>query len=430
MNLDELSEFKKLGLDDNIILAIKKKGFKNPTEIQQRVIPVFLNKDVDIIGKAQTGTGKTAAFGLPLIQLLKQREQTTKVQRHGINLMHLKKQKHTKSAQPISALILTPTRELAIQVCQELNSFKANKHLNIIPVYGGQPIQYQLKDLEKGVDIVVGTPGRIIDHLNRGSLDLSQLKFLILDEADEMLDMGFLPDIENIISRINSNYRTLLFSATMPKRILKLVEKYMKKYEFIEIKKQQETINLTNQFYFKVSDRYKFSLLKSILEKEKDFYGLIFLKTKRATKTLAEKIKRLGFRVDAINGDIPQNKRERILKNFKNKKITILVATDVAARGIDISNLTHVINYSLPQDPEKYIHRIGRTGRAGKKGIAISFVSPKEEKAFSFVKKITKANIKQSKTPNNLKHSKDPINSIPYKQKPKKRRSRFRVKTR
>jgi len=373
--MEELTAFKKLGLSQNCLEALEKKGFEEPTLIQDKIIPLFLGKDIDIIGQAQTGTGKTAAFGLPLIEKLK-----------------------LGSRYP-QALILAPTRELALQVAQEINSLKGNKNLQIAAVYGGQSIEEQLRRLHKGVDIVVGTPGRILDHLRRKSLNLATIEYLILDEADEMLNMGFIEDVEEILKHTNKNKRILLFSATMPERIVSLAKKYMKEYEIIRIKAEQPTVALTDQIYFEVQYADKLEALCRIVDVEHEFYGLVFCRTKIDVDELARKLIDRGYDAEALHGDISQFQRERILDKFKKKRINILVATDVAARGIDIINLTHVINYSLPQDPESYVHRIGRTGRAGKEGTAITFVTPDETRKLIFIKRIAKTNIRKERLP-------------------------------
>jgi len=373
--MEELAAFKKLGLSQNCLQALEKKGFEEPTLIQEKIIPLFLGKDIDLIGQAQTGTGKTAAFGLPLIEKLK-----------------------PGSRYP-QALILAPTRELALQVAQEINSLKGDKNLQIAAVYGGQSIEEQLRRLHRGVDIVVGTPGRIIDHLGRKSLNLASINYLILDEADEMLNMGFIDDVEEILKHTNKNKRILLFSATMPERIVSLAKKYMKEYEIIRIKAEQPTVALTDQIYFEVQYADKLEALCRIIDVEHEFYGLVFCRTKIDVDELARKLIDRGYDAEALHGDISQFQRERILDKFKKKRINILVATDVAARGIDIMNLTHVINYSLPQDPESYVHRIGRTGRAGKEGTAITFVTPDEYRRLIFIKRIAKTNIRKERLP-------------------------------
>jgi len=368
--------FTDLGLSDNTLAAINKKGFEEPTAIQIKTIPVMLRDDTNIIAQAQTGTGKTAAFGLPLIELI------------DTNL------------KAVQALILVPTRELAIQVSEEINSLKGQKNLRIVPIYGGQSIDEQLRRLKKGIHIVVGTPGRVIDHLNRKTLKIGEIEHLILDEADEMLNMGFIDDMEEIMEHTNPDKRTLLFSATMPNKIKELAHKYMDGYELLTVKKQQLTTNLTEQIYFEVKASEKFDALCRIIDFEDDFYGLIFCRTKNDVDTVVSHLTDRGYDAEAIHGDISQSQRERTLDKFKKQTVNILIATDVAARGIDVINLSHVINYSLPQDPDSYVHRIGRTGRAGNEGTAITFITPSEYKKLMFIQRVAKTDIKKSRVPN------------------------------
>ncbi|MBA3053142.1 MAG: DEAD/DEAH box helicase [Candidatus Omnitrophota bacterium] len=375
-NTEEKKTFKDFGLSENALKAINKKGFEEPTPIQILTIPLMMRDDVNIIAQAQTGTGKTAAFGLPLIEMVK--EDLRKVQ----------------------ALILTPTRELAIQVAEEINSLKGSKDIRVVPIYGGQSIDQQLRSLKKGVHIVVGTPGRVIDHLNRKTLNVAKIEHLILDEADEMLNMGFIEDMEEIMKHTNPAKRTLLFSATIPAKIRALANKYMDGHELLTVKKENLITNLTEQIYFEVKAHDKFEALCRIIDIEDDFYALVFCRTKSDVDGVAAHLKDRGYDAVAIHGDISQAQRERTLGQFKNKKVNILVATDVAARGIDVSDLTHVINYSLPQDPESYVHRIGRTGRAGKQGTAITFITPSEYNRLMFIQRFAKTDIKKARIPN------------------------------
>ena len=370
-----LETFGKLGLSESTIKAIKKKGFEEPTPIQKLVIPLLLENEKDLVGQAQTGTGKTAAFGLPLIEKLSAK--STNVQ----------------------ALILAPTRELAIQVSEEINSLKGKSKLQIIPIYGGQSIELQLRRLKKGAQIVVGTPGRIIDHIKRKTLKLDSISYMILDEADEMLNMGFIEDVEEIMKSTNPEKRVLLFSATMPDKILQLARNYMGDYEFLAVEGDHLTVDLTEQIYFEVAHQDKFEALCRIIDVEHDFYGLVFCRTKIDVDEVAQKLSERGYDAEGLHGDISQYQRERILDKFKTRRIRVLVATDVAARGIDIVELSHVINYALPQDPESYVHRIGRTGRAGKEGTAITFVTPDEYRRLMFIKKIAKTDIRREKLP-------------------------------
>jgi len=367
--------FDDLGLSAEALNSINKKGFEEPTAIQSITIPVMLRDDTNIIAQAQTGTGKTAAFGLPLIEM--------------VNV----------DAKTVQALILVPTRELAIQVSEEINSLKGDKDIKIVPIYGGQSIDQQLRSLKKGVHIVVGTPGRVIDHLKRKTLRIGKIEHLILDEADEMLNMGFIDDMEEIMKHTNSDKRTLLFSATIPKKIKDLARKYMDGYELLTVKKEPLTTNLTEQIYFEVKASDKFEALCRIIDIEDNFYGLVFCRTKRDVDSVVAHLMDRGYDSGAIHGDFSQAQRERTLGKFKKQKINILVATDVAARGIDVNNLTHVINYSLPQDPELYVHRIGRTGRAGNEGTAVTFITSSEYKGLMFIQRFAKTDIRRSKIP-------------------------------
>jgi ATP-dependent RNA helicase DeaD len=373
--MEKLSKFRELGLSEGILKALEKKGFEEPTPIQAKTIPLLLSGSKDIIGQAQTGTGKTAAFGLPLL------EKITKHEKH------------------ISAIVVAPTRELAIQVADELDSFKMDKNIKIATVYGGQSIDQQLRKLRRGVDIVVGTPGRIIDHLKRKTLKLEHAKYVVLDEADEMLNMGFREDIENILTYVNEDRQMLLFSATMPPEILAIAKRFMGDYDIVKVKKQQLTTNLTDQIYFEVNRHDKFEALSRIVDIEEEFYGIVFCRTKVDVDEVASRLQQRGYDSDALHGDVSQQHRERILKRFKSKRVNVLVATDVAARGLDINDLTHVINYSLPQDPESYVHRVGRTGRAGKEGTAITFVTPDEYRKLLYIQKVAKTDIRKEEIP-------------------------------
>ena len=373
--MKQSKRFKDLGLSDKVLDAIHKKGFEEPTAIQMMTIPVMLRNDTNIISQAQTGTGKTAAFGLPLIEMISSKSKT------------------------VQAIILVPTRELAIQVSEEITSLKGKTGIQLIPIYGGQSIDQQLRRLKKGVHIVVGTPGRIIDHLKRKTLKLDAIEHLIIDEADEMLNMGFIEDVEKIMAHTSPAKRTLLFSATIPKKIKDLAHKYMAGYELITVKKEPLTTNLTEQIYFEVRAADKFEALCRIIDIEDDFFGLVFCRTKIDADAVATHLMDRGYDAGAIHGDLSQAQREKILGHFKKQRINILIATDVAARGIDVNNLTHVINYSLPENPEAYVHRIGRTGRAGRQGKAITFITPSEYRRLMFIQRISKADIKKSEIP-------------------------------
>jgi len=367
--------FESLGLSNEMLNTIKQKGFEEPTEIQSKIIPLILENKADLVGQAQTGTGKTAAFAIPILETLKQ------------------------NSKKLQSLILVPTRELAIQVSDEINSLRGNKNIHVAPIYGGQSYETQFRRLNKGVDIIVGTPGRIIDHLNRKSLNVDSVSFVVLDEADEMLNMGFIEDIEDILSRTNLNRRTLLFSATMPPRIMELAKRYMGKHEVVKTKKSGQTTELTEQKYFEVKESDKFDALCRIIDTTTEFYGLVFCRTKTDVDSVTSRLLDRGYDAEGLHGDISQNIREKILGKFRKKQVNILAATDVAARGLDIDELTHVINYSLPHDPESYLHRIGRTGRAGKEGTAITFVTPEEFRKLKFIKTITQTEIRKERVP-------------------------------
>jgi ATP-dependent RNA helicase DeaD len=370
-----MNDFEKLGLSRDILAVLNNKGFENPTPIQKQTIPAILKGNKDIVGQAHTGTGKTAAFGLPIIETLLEN--------------------HNK----IQALVLTPTRELAIQVAEEIYSLKGKKQLRILPVYGGQAISLQLRSLKKGVDIVVGTPGRIMDHIKRRTLKLDQISYLVLDEADEMLNMGFLEDVQYIMEQTPKEKRTLLFSATMPQEIMRIAKKHMHDYELIKVASKALTVSNTDQIYFEVKEADKFEALSRIIDIEEDFYGLVFCRTKKDTEIVARHLVERGYDADALHGDISQSQRELVLGKFKKKTVNVLVATDVAARGIDVNDLTHVINYALPNDPQAYVHRIGRTGRAGKQGVAVTFITPSEYRRLQYIKQRAKTDIRKEKLP-------------------------------
>jgi ATP-dependent RNA helicase DeaD len=370
-----MTTFEQLGLSEISLEALRRKGFEEPTGIQEKIIPLVLQGDRDIIGQARTGTGKTAAFGLPILEKLHPRSKT------------------------VQALILTPTRELAVQVAEELNSLKGGRSLSILPVYGGQAIGPQIGRLKTGVDMVVGTPGRVIDHIERKTLDISKVSFLVLDEADEMLNMGFIDEVKKILECVGPGRRTLLFSATMPEPIRKVAETYMGEYERVVVEKTGSAVELTDQIYFEVHEGDKFEALCRIIDMEEEFYGLVFCRTKVGVDELVHRLAERSYAAEGLHGDITQAQRELVLNRFRKRRITILVATDVAARGIDIINLSHVINFSLPGDMESYIHRIGRTGRAGSKGTAVTFVTPSEYRKLMYLQRMTKTEIRRERIP-------------------------------
>ncbi|MEY8764402.1 MULTISPECIES: DEAD/DEAH box helicase [Clostridium] len=367
--------FNNLGLHPKILQAIDKMGFEEPSQIQAESIPVILEGN-DVIGQAQTGTGKTLAFGAPMLSKINCNEKN------------------------ISSIIITPTRELAIQVNDELSRIARFRKISLLPIYGGQPIERQIKSLRRGINVVVGTPGRILDHLHRNTLDLSNIQFLIIDEADEMLDMGFIEDIEDIIKACNSDRQTLFFSATIPNQVRKLASKYMKNnIKYIQIAKNTLTVEKTKQYYYEIKNRDRFESLCRILDVDEPSSAIIFCRTKRGVDELVENLQLRGYNVEGMHGDMGQNQRLNTLRKFKDGSLDFLVATDVAARGIDVENVSHVINYDLPQDTESYVHRIGRTGRANKDGIAYSLVTPKEYMMLKQIEKFTKSKIKRKEIP-------------------------------
>ncbi|MFF1634194.1 DEAD/DEAH box helicase [Leifsonia sp. NPDC058248] len=367
--------FSELGLDDAVLKALKDVGYENPSAIQAATIPLLL-QGRDVVGLAQTGTGKTAAFALPILSRL------------------------DVSQKSVQALVLAPTRELALQVSEAFEKYAAHlRGVHLLPVYGGQGYGIQLSALRRGVHIVVGTPGRIMDHLEKGTLDLSELKYLVLDEADEMLKMGFAEDVETILADTPDDKQVALFSATMPAQIRRISKKYLHDPEEITVKNKTTTSANTTQRYLMVSYPQKVDALTRILEVE-NFEGMIvFVRTKNETETLAEKLRARGYSAMAISGDVQQAQRERTVNQLKSGKLDILVATDVAARGLDVDRISHVVNYDIPIDTESYVHRIGRTGRAGRSGAAISFVTPRERRLLGAIEKATRQPLTQMQLP-------------------------------
>lgn len=367
-------KFSNLGLKDTLLKSIEELGFEKPSQIQAEAIPVAI-EGYDLIGQAQTGTGKTAAFGCGIIN-------------------------HISKKDGLSAIILAPTRELAIQVNDELKRLSKYDELSILPVYGGDPINNQIRNLKRNVNIVVGTPGRVLDHIKRGTINLDKIRFLVLDEADEMLNMGFIDDLEDIIKKLPENRQTLLFSATMPEQIKKLAKRYMKPdAKHIAIKKTSMTVSKISQSFFEVSHKTRFEALCRVLDFDTPSSAIIFCRTKKGVDELVEGMQSRGYVVEGMHGDMSQVHRLRTLKKFKEGSLNYLVATDVAARGIDVEGITHVINYDLPQDVESYVHRIGRTGRANREGIAYSLVSPKEYSMLKQIKLVTKGDISRKSIP-------------------------------
>ena len=356
-------EFSFSHLSKDIYSAVSKLGYEKPTEIQSKAIPVLLAGETDIVGQAQTGTGKTAAFCLPLLEKLN-------FKNNGIQ-----------------AVILSPTRELANQIDQELRRFGANTPLKTATVYGGVGYAEQLRDLRRA-HVVVATPGRAIDLLNRGKLPLDTCQYFIIDEADEMLKMGFIDDVDLLLSKVADGARKWMFSATMPREIVKLMETKLDNPEIIRVKKSTLSNKSITQSYSYLQRKDFFKALKTILLTEEEFYGIVFCETREETKTLSDRLLSAGERVASLHGDLNQNQRDYAMDQFKTRKVNILVCTDVAARGVDVTNVTHVINMGLPRKPDSYVHRIGRTGRAGQAGKAISFVAPNDTRSLKTIERL------------------------------------------
>jgi ATP-dependent RNA helicase DeaD len=360
-----LVKFSELNLSETTLKSVRRMGFEEATPIQEGTIRLGM-EGKDIIGQAQTGTGKTTAFGIPLIEKI-----------------------DTKDGN-VQGLIIAPTRELAIQVSEELYRLGQDKNVRILSVYGGQEISRQIRALKNRPQIIVGTPGRLLDHINRRTLKLDNVNTLILDEADEMLNMGFIEDIQTIMSSVPDTRQTLLFSATMPDAIRRIAEKFMKTPEIVKIKSKEMTVENIEQFFVKSVEREKFDILSRLLNVQQPELAIVFGRTKRRVDELSHALNIRGYVAEGIHGDLSQAKRMSVLKQFKAGKVDILVATDVAARGLDISGVSHVYNFDIPQDPESYVHRIGRTGRAGKKGVAVTFVTPREMGYLGIVERTTK----------------------------------------
>ncbi|MEL6262861.1 MAG: DEAD/DEAH box helicase [Cyanobacteria bacterium J06626_6] len=370
-----VQSFQNLSLTPPVLKALEDVGYETPTPIQAKTIPPILSGQ-DIIGQAQTGTGKTAAFALPVLS--------------QIDLDNHHPQ----------ALVLAPTRELALQVAEAFQGYASHmKGFHVLPIYGGQSYQIQLKQLKRAAHVVVGTPGRVIDHIKRGTLKLEHLKFLVLDEADEMLRMGFIDDVEWVIAQTPATRQVALFSATMPTAIRKIAQKYLTDPTEISIKTQSRTADTIRQRFWTVSGYHKLDALTRILEVEAFDGMIVFVRTKISTVELSEKLEARGYNAAPLSGDVPQNQRERTVDRLKQGKLDILVATDVAARGLDVERISHVINYDMPYDPEAYVHRIGRTGRAGREGEAILFVTPREKRLLSALERSTKQKIAQMEMP-------------------------------
>ena len=371
-NTQEITSFEDLHLDRKILAALKDMGFEEPSPIQKGTIPLALEGE-DLIGQAQTGTGKTAAFGIPIIQKINEKD------RH------------------IQALVMSPTRELCIQVADEISKIGRTKRVRVLPVYGGQPIERQIRSLKRGIQVVIGTPGRLLDHIRRGTIDLEYVNFLVLDEADEMLDMGFVDDMENIIKNVPPERQTMLFSATMPRPILSISKKYMRAPKMVAIHKEVVTAPTIDQYYYETRD--KVDGLCRILDTTDDCKMIIFCRTKKGVDELVIALATRGYEAEGLHGDLSQNQRDRVMKKFRSGQVDILVATDVAARGLDIDNITHVVNFDVPSDSESYVHRIGRTGRAGNSGVALTFITPREFRQLKLIERSIKTKILRGTLP-------------------------------
>ena len=367
--------FNEFTLKPELLTALSELGYEKPTPVQEKSIPILI-KNQDLLAQAQTGTGKTAAFALPIITQL-----------------------DIKQKKP-QALIIVPTRELAIQVAEAFQSYaKYLRDFHVIPIYGGQAYKIQLRGLQRGTQVIVGTPGRIIDHLKRGTIFVDALRIVVLDEADEMLKMGFIEDIEWILQQIPQQHQTALFSATLPVKIQKVAHRYLKNPQKVQIKDSKNTVEMIEQVYIKVAKEQKLNVLTRCLEIEEINAAIVFTRTKNASTELAEKLQARGYAASALNGDMTQSLRKKVIERMKNSTLDVLVATDVAARGIDIQRISHVINYDIPYDTESYVHRIGRTGRAGRKGKALLFVTPREKRLLKDIERSINKRIKEIETP-------------------------------
>ncbi|WP_249414102.1 DEAD/DEAH box helicase [Alteribacter keqinensis] len=369
-----MTVFAELDIHPMILKSLDQMGFEEATPIQKQVLPIA-KAGRDVLGQAQTGTGKTAAFGIPLIEKMEQ------------------------EARHPQGIVLAPTRELAIQVAEELNKLGRYSNVRCLPIYGGQEIGRQIRGLKKNPQIIVATPGRLQDHMRRKTISLGNINTVVLDEADEMLSMGFVEEIEEILESVPDNRQTLLFSATMPPRLQTILNKHMNNPEQIKVKAKEMTVSNIDQRYVEVQERQKFDTLCRLIDIHSPELAIIFGRTKRRVDELSDALFQRGYEVEGIHGDLPQNKRDKVIQKFKQKRIEILVATDVAARGLDVSGVSHVFNFDLPQDPESYVHRIGRTGRAGKHGMAFSFATPREKEHINIIEKTTKKKMTVEKAP-------------------------------
>ena len=371
--------FKELNLRAEILSAVEELGYEQPMPVQEQVIPYMLTEVSDLVALAQTGTGKTAAFGLPIL-----------------NMIDVKRR-------DVQALVLAPTRELCIQICNDLKGYSKNmSDIHIVPVYGGEDIRKQLKELDRTPQIIVATPGRLIDLTERGKIQLGNINYLVFDEADEMLNMGFKEDIETILKETPDTRRTLLFSATMPAEIQRIARQYMHDYKEITVGVRNSGTENVEHIYYVSQARQRYLVLKRIVDLNPDIYGIVFCRTRQETKEVADKLMHDGYNADALHGDLSQPQRDSVMQKFRIRNVQLLVATDVAARGLDVSDLTHVINYNLPDDVEIYTHRSGRTGRANKTGISVSIIHSKEKFKIKDIERMLKRKFEQLQIPNGL----------------------------
>ncbi|WP_087974525.1 DEAD/DEAH box helicase [Oceanobacillus rekensis] len=371
-----MTKFNELGVSAPIMKALEKMGFEEATPIQAETIPLAMEGN-DVIGQAQTGTGKTAAFGIPMIN------------------------KIDSKMKKIQGLVVAPTRELAIQVAEEINRLAKFTGVRALSIYGGSPMDRQIRALKDGPQIVVATPGRLLDHMRRKTIRIDAVQTAVLDEADEMLNMGFIDDIRDILKGIPTERQTLLFSATMPKEIRNIATTLMKTPKEVKVKAKEMTVENIDQYFVEIPEKYKFDTLNNHMDINSPDLAIVFSRTKKRVDEVTEGLQARGYRAEGIHGDLTQGKRMSVLNKFKSGRVDVLVATDVAARGLDISGVTHVYNFDIPQDPESYVHRIGRTGRAGRTGEAISFVTPREIAHLHLIEKTTKSKMKRLVPPTN-----------------------------
>ncbi|MDG4658039.1 DEAD/DEAH box helicase [Ectobacillus antri] len=387
-----MKDFASLTIHEDLQKRLQRNGLSSPTPVQEKAIPLLL-AGKDVVAQAQTGTGKTLAFVLPILQHI------------NPDLPH------------IQALIVAPTRELAVQITGEIEKLRT-PDIHVLAVYGGQDVERQIKKLAGATHIVVGTPGRLLDHMRRKTIDVSDISTLVLDEADQMLHIGFLSEVETIIEKTSPDRQTALFSATMPGEIRALAKRYMKKPENVQIKASQITVKDIRQIAVETTDRTKQASLRDMLEREQPFLAMIFCRTKRRASTLNAALQEHGYNCDELHGDLSQAKREKVMERFRQAKLQFLVATDVAARGLDVEGVTHVFNYDIPHDVESYIHRIGRTGRAGESGLAVTFFAPKDKQHLEMIEKGIKMKIERIERPKTEEVQADRLNREPRGKKP------------